>query len=250
MRSSGISDPANVQRVAYYDTCPENVNYSDYQGAWGVYPYLPSGNIIASDVLHGLFVLRPDYSALLPVAWGAFTAKAQEDGIQLRWQTETELGTDYFELERSSDGRLFGPIARVPAAGQSRAPLHYAHLDAQPGAGTHYYRVRQADLDGTSTYFKVVAADWLPPLAAPRFYPNLALPGQAIGVSLSTPVPTPSALSLHNALGQLCHTWPVPAHARSFTIHLPAALPSGVYRVAWRGAAGHALSAAVPLVLR
>lgn len=55
-----LSNPEEVERVAYYDTYPENLNYSGYQGCWGVYPFLPSGNIIASDITHGLFILSAD----------------------------------------------------------------------------------------------------------------------------------------------------------------------------------------------
>jgi choice-of-anchor B domain-containing protein len=32
-----------------------------FNGCWGVYPYLPSGNIVASDIEEGLFVLTPNY---------------------------------------------------------------------------------------------------------------------------------------------------------------------------------------------
>ncbi len=55
-----ISDPANPKRVAYYDTYPDNTDYNGYAGCWGVYPYLPSGNIIASDMQTGLYVLELD----------------------------------------------------------------------------------------------------------------------------------------------------------------------------------------------
>lgn len=57
-----ISDPTTPYRVAYYDTYPDNVDYSGYTGSWGVYPYLPSGNIIASDISNGLYVLGVDFS--------------------------------------------------------------------------------------------------------------------------------------------------------------------------------------------
>jgi hypothetical protein len=30
-------------------------------GAWGVYPYLPSGNLLVSDMQEGMFVLEPTY---------------------------------------------------------------------------------------------------------------------------------------------------------------------------------------------
>ena len=50
-----ISDPTNVQEIAYYD-------FSDIEGLyvsnWGVYAYLPSGYIISSDIEQGLFILE------------------------------------------------------------------------------------------------------------------------------------------------------------------------------------------------
>ncbi len=61
-----MSDPANVTRVAYYDTYPINTNYNGFQGAWGTYPYLPSGNILGSDITFGLHVLRADSIEFLP----------------------------------------------------------------------------------------------------------------------------------------------------------------------------------------
>ncbi len=45
-------------RVAYYDTYPENNNYSSqWNGNWGVFPFFPSGKIAASDQSHGLHTL-------------------------------------------------------------------------------------------------------------------------------------------------------------------------------------------------
>ena len=52
-----ISDPTNPVIIAYYDTHPQSTTYNSYQGCWGVYPFLPSGNIIASDLNNGLFIL-------------------------------------------------------------------------------------------------------------------------------------------------------------------------------------------------
>lgn len=54
-----ISNPANPVRAAYFDTYTGNSNYNGFTGCWGVYPYLPSGRIIASDILNGLYVLEP-----------------------------------------------------------------------------------------------------------------------------------------------------------------------------------------------
>ena len=56
-----LSDPQNPVRSAYYDTYPSNSTYTGYEGCWGVYPYLPSGHVLASDISTGLYVLKPDF---------------------------------------------------------------------------------------------------------------------------------------------------------------------------------------------
>lgn len=54
-----VTDPANMVQVGNYDTSPQSGG--GFGGCWGVYPYLPSGNIIASDGSEGMFVLKPDF---------------------------------------------------------------------------------------------------------------------------------------------------------------------------------------------
>ncbi len=45
-----------IEEIAYFDTFPDN-DGPQLQGAWSVYPYLPSGTILVSDIQRGLFVL-------------------------------------------------------------------------------------------------------------------------------------------------------------------------------------------------
>ena len=53
-----ISDPSNPVYVASYDTYTP-AGHDSYKGAWGVYPLLPSGNILVSDMQSGLFIFAP-----------------------------------------------------------------------------------------------------------------------------------------------------------------------------------------------
>lgn len=46
-----------LPEVGYFDTYPVD-NALSFNGAWSVYPYFPSGNLIVSDRQNGLFVLR------------------------------------------------------------------------------------------------------------------------------------------------------------------------------------------------
>ncbi|MBX7041995.1 MAG: choice-of-anchor B family protein [Ignavibacteria bacterium] len=52
-----IQNPASPVEVGHYDTYP-GVNSTAYQGCWNIYPFFPSGKIIASDIATGLYVLR------------------------------------------------------------------------------------------------------------------------------------------------------------------------------------------------
>lgn len=49
-------DDGTLTEVAYFDVEPRT-DMADFGGAWSVYPFLPSGNIIVSSIESGLFVL-------------------------------------------------------------------------------------------------------------------------------------------------------------------------------------------------
>jgi choice-of-anchor B domain-containing protein len=51
--------PDNLIQTGFYDSSP--LSGDGFNGAWGVYPYLPSGNLLTSDIEGGLFVLGPTY---------------------------------------------------------------------------------------------------------------------------------------------------------------------------------------------
>jgi choice-of-anchor B domain-containing protein len=54
-----VSIPSNMVEVGHFDSSP--FTGSGFNGAWGVYPYLPSGRLIISDIEGGLFILDPTY---------------------------------------------------------------------------------------------------------------------------------------------------------------------------------------------
>ncbi|PCH93696.1 MAG: hypothetical protein COB85_06535 [Bacteroidetes bacterium] len=54
-----VTYPYNMIEVGNYDTHTASGN--GFDGAWGVYPWLPSGNVIVSDIDNGLIVLGANY---------------------------------------------------------------------------------------------------------------------------------------------------------------------------------------------
>jgi choice-of-anchor B domain-containing protein len=55
-----VSRPDNMIVTGHYDTFLQGSG-GGFDGCWGVYPYLPSGTIVASDMSNGLYVLTPNY---------------------------------------------------------------------------------------------------------------------------------------------------------------------------------------------
>jgi choice-of-anchor B domain-containing protein len=51
--------PQNLVQVAQYDTY--GGTQTAFSGCWGVYPYLPSGNLICSNITDTMYVLTPQY---------------------------------------------------------------------------------------------------------------------------------------------------------------------------------------------
>ncbi len=56
-----VSDPANVRRLARYDTSSAA---GGLDGAWGIYPFLDSGVVLVSDLQEGLFVSQIEVAHL------------------------------------------------------------------------------------------------------------------------------------------------------------------------------------------
>lgn len=170
-------------------------------------------------------------AAPLPVVLTAFTGQNSAAGNVLRWATASEANSDRFEVERAADGQSFTKIGQLAAAGTTAATHSYQFADAATPAGTSYYRLRQVDLDGTSTYSPVVTlAASLSSLSTPKpvAYPtiftdelNVTLPGTA-----ATQAATATLLA---ADGRLVYTSALQLGAAPQALAALPALATGTY---------------------
>jgi ABC-type lipoprotein export system ATPase subunit len=74
------------------------------------------------------------------------------DDVFIEWQTASENNNESFTIERSSDGKTFIEIYTVSGAGSTTALNNYSYLDKDNQPGLIYYRLKQTDFNGTSTY--------------------------------------------------------------------------------------------------
>ncbi len=94
--------------------------------------------------------------AALPIKLLSFTGRNINGINELAWKTATEENSDFFEIQKSTDGLNFARIGAVDAAGESLLTLSYTFEDATPALGNNYYRLRMVDLDGTFEYSNIV----------------------------------------------------------------------------------------------
>ena len=104
-----ITDPVAPAEVGYFDTHPSSDNGS-FSGAWGAYPFLPSGNLLVSDLAAGLFVVADRTSPVDGVRVGFASATfAGEEGDDVsvavvRSGTGGAVTVDYAVLVGSAGG--------------------------------------------------------------------------------------------------------------------------------------------------
>jgi len=193
-----ISDPTDPQIAGQYDTYPQN-NGGNYQGAWGVYPFLPSGITIISDMQTGLYVLQFDGS--VPVELNSFTASVDNQNVTLNWSTATETNNLGFEIQRK-DGNWYHTIGFVEGNGTTTELKNYSYTDKNLQTGIYHYRLKQVDFDGGSVYSAEVMAEVTSPsvFVLDQNYPNPFNPSTKIKFSI--PNSEFVNLSVYNMIGE------------------------------------------------
>jgi hypothetical protein len=101
-----IAEAAKPLRVAYYQTYNQQIeidsnlvkDYSGYRGLWGVYPYLPSGIVLASDREKGLFVFKLDFENFEPPPFRTLYPNPFTDELILSYPVNEIIRIDLFDV--------------------------------------------------------------------------------------------------------------------------------------------------------
>lgn len=94
--------------------------------------------------------------APLPVQFLGINAAQKGSGVNVSWSTSFEQNNQYFNVERSTDGRTWNTINTVASKGNSSVVVNYSAYDAKPNSGVNLYRIKQFDLDGRVSTSSVV----------------------------------------------------------------------------------------------
>ncbi len=86
----------------------------------------------------------------------SFTGKVDGCLIKLNWGTKHEIGNDYFEIERSIDGKKFFSIGKVAGSGNSITPVNYQYSDENIYKSDYFYRLKLVDFNGEYDYSNII----------------------------------------------------------------------------------------------
>lgn len=147
--------PVEVGKVETYRDPNGDGTYDEdivgtYTGAWNVYLYLPSNNILVSDTENGLFVVRADPPYAAPDAPRRVTArrnKKSKNVVTVKWIAVKDARG--YSVERSLDGgKSFVVIAEHLVFTRRSA----CYVDTNAGEGeTVHYRVNATNGEGVGT---------------------------------------------------------------------------------------------------
>lgn len=98
----------------------------------------------------------------LGVKLTSFTAAVESARVKINWTTASEENNEYFSIERSTDGTQWNEVKRVKGAGNSTSSLSYTAYDDAPVAGTSYYRLKQTDFDGKTSFSNTQVVKYTP----------------------------------------------------------------------------------------
>ncbi len=212
-----------------------SIGISRHDGtSWSFPPIQTSGdngtNTVTADFsAFGVFGVA-DIGAALPVKFGSIKAYEKQNGIQLDWKVYSENKVKNYEVERSADARTFTSVGSLPALYNNTSDGDYGFFDANPLAGTSYYRIKNNDLDGKSAYSIIVRVNRNKTMKGLSLYPNpvkngiVLLQGSDLGRGNYK-------INIFGANGQEIYKQQVKHNGGtiSHTIELPSTISKGVY---------------------
>jgi choice-of-anchor B domain-containing protein len=134
-----ITDPTQPVEIASYDTWPGASG--GFNGAWGVYPFLPSGNVLILDISTGLYVVRPHITDLV-VDHTPLAETSDEDGPYVVTATATGSNpvTGMTVQYRVGNSGPFTAVPMVLAGG-----VWSGSIPGQNAVATVQYHIEAAD---------------------------------------------------------------------------------------------------------
>lgn len=168
-----------------------------------------------------------------PIHLLSFNGVKEENRVELKWQTTSEINSSYFEVEFSPNGNTqWQSIGKVKAAGTSASTMNYSLMHTTPVDGTNYYRLKQFDKSGSFVYSNIVAINFaIKGVHIGNIYPNPF--ADKIRVDVSSDRNETVRITLSDNVGRILKTQTgiVQKGVNQFNLENLSGLTPGIYNV-------------------
>jgi Secretion system C-terminal sorting domain len=176
---------------------------------------------------------------VLPVTLTSFDVKNILNKNEMAFRTASEQNNSHFEIERSTDGKIFTAIGRVEGNGTTILPQSYTFTDATPAKGINYYRLKQVDFDGRFEYSMVKSAH----NGIKRLEANvLTTQNDNVAINIFSENYDDATIQIFDLNGRLMTAQNIALNENMNRINLDVALPSGLFVVKINTTSGQQVS--------
>jgi len=163
--------------------------------------------------------------SMLPVNFTSFYINKANQNIRLNWSTDNEINNSHFDVEKSADGVNWLKVG-VVIAGNNRITNNYSYNDKISSSPVVYYRLRQVDIDGRSSFSSIKAIRTGETIPAVKIYSS----EKNVVIDLNSAVKSNLFVSVINSNGQVISKRAFNNAAYKINFHLDKATP-GTYIV-------------------
>jgi Repeat of unknown function (DUF5650)/Secretion system C-terminal sorting domain len=181
------------------------------------------------------FILQTNAN-VLPLTLLEFKCRLQNSNALLNWKTENETNTDRFNIERSTDGRMYAAVGSVNAL-NNNGINSYGFTDPSVtalGVPIVYYRLQKKDLDGKITYSKIIVLLVDDKKNMVLLYPNPVINELNLSVSINKPERVRGRIIDNTGRIIKQQQWNLTSGSTSLTIDV-SSLANGIYYLKLKG---------------
>ncbi|MEO9804343.1 MAG: T9SS type A sorting domain-containing protein [Reichenbachiella sp.] len=174
-------------------------------------------------------ILHAEVVTELPVTLVGFDIYTESGGVRLAWATASEENFDFFDIQRSKDGKNYESIGQLAGNGNSTQLINYGFYDSRPYSGISYYRLKAVDYDGSYEIFESKRADVSFGGSQISLYPNPILQHTS-GLRVDfQDVLSDKIISIYDALGKMIIEENINEEANFWQLN--EGLPRGMYHI-------------------
>lgn len=176
-------------------------------------------------------------AGLLPLDFTSVNAFEKNNSVEINWGTANEKNVKQLDIERSLNGKEFSKLNVVTAQNYSVNKYHW--VDASPMEGNNYYRIASRDLDGRTTFSKVIKVYVDKALQGISIFPNPATINN-FNLRMTNQQAGRYELKLINSFGQIFISKVMPYAGGSSIerIDFLSTIPKGIYQLEIKTPAG------------